>query len=168
MRKVLITTLIISILFGCQKTEKKDESKANYAQNSEGQPIKSDGTIIDTTTVVENIPVEKSYTPTTKNRPDYKIPDETGYSTLSKLSIIFAGNYSEEEIEIAMNRALKLYGFELTNENYNKVGSVLLELTKNDGNVYTEMELLRYTTKIHQKNTKFADMAAMASVFLTN
>ncbi len=97
---------------------------------------------------------------------DYKIADDTGFSTLEKLNKIFVGNPSEEEIEYYMNKALDVYNLERTDENYNKVSNVLLAMSRDSNKGITEMAILKYAIKIHFKNAKITDNMAIAAVFL--
>lgn len=159
--KKIITTIALSItLFSCQKTEKNGESQANSSKAY--NKIDENGLTVDTTS-----PTPQTYTPPVELEA-YNIPDAEGYTTLYKLSKVFVDKPSEDEIERYMNKALDVYGLERTDENYNKVGSALVDLRMNSSKNITEMDILKYTIKIHVKNAKIPDMMAMASVYLEN
>lgn len=89
-----------------------------------------------------------------------------------KMSLIFQGQPTEDELREKLDRCIKLYGFQPSEENYNKFGSVLIGLVESDSQVYTELELLECVSETRKKtsknvNLKFADTAATCSVLMS-
>jgi hypothetical protein len=87
---------------------------------------------------------------------------------LDQAAIAFVGNHSRAEIKQSMDRAMSLYGLELTEDNYSRAGSVLVALQGKNGTA--EMAILDYMIRSHVEGVRlsFGEAAALASVFLLN
>lgn len=85
-------------------------------------------------------------------------------TALEQMLIAFEGNHKMDEIKTKMDKAMKMYGLELTEDNYSRAGSVLVALRKEYG--ITEMDILDYMIKSYVPNMKFPDMAAIATAYL--
>ncbi len=85
-------------------------------------------------------------------------------SSLERMEVAFIGNPSPEEIKHSLDQALKLYGTEITEENYNRAGSVLVALRKESKTGVTEMEILEYMIQsyVEDINMSFQDIAAIS------
>jgi hypothetical protein len=126
-------------------------------------PYDKDGNVIDTTSVMTDEEIDAYI------NGDKKPQSEAIY----KMSKIFQGNPSEDELKDKLDRCIKIYGFQPNEENYNKFGSVLISLVESDSNHYTELELLECITDVRSRTPKnvqlkFADTAANCSVTMSS
>ena len=67
---------------------------------------------------------------------------------LDKMFAVFVGNHSKGEIQLNLDQALRLYGVQISEDNYNRYGSVLVRLRRDIGGA-TEMEILEHVIKSH-------------------
>ena len=66
-------------------------------------------------------------------------------SMLEKMSAVFVGHPSQQEIKRHVDNTLREYGLPISEDNYNRVGSVLVRLrqqAESDGRHVTEMQIL--------------------------
>jgi ABC-type Fe3+-hydroxamate transport system substrate-binding protein len=98
-------------------------------------------------------------------QPEQQTPTVSNNSTqtdaLSMMATVFEGNYNRAEIKEKIDSALSLYKTEITEENYSRAGSSLVELRKTNG--VEEMKILNcmitgYTPNV---NITFPQMAAL-------
>ena len=85
---------------------------------------------------------------------------------LSQIEIAFEGNYARSQIQQRVDEAMKLYNVPKTDENYSRVGSVLVALRKETGQ--HEMDILDYMIKSYVPGVtmSFPDAAAISATFL--
>jgi len=83
---------------------------------------------------------------------------------LSQMCLAFEGSPSSEAIKALLDQVLPLYGLEANEENYSRVGSVLVTLRKESKVGITEMHILSYMAMSGPPptNMEFPDMAALA------
>jgi hypothetical protein len=88
----------------------------------------------------------------------------TPKSALDRMEVAFEGHHSREAIKARMDRALRLYGLPITDENYSRAASVLIVL--GDKNNVSEMELLDRIIRSHVPGSPltFQEAAAFAAV----
>lgn len=86
---------------------------------------------------------------------------------LSQMEIAFEGNFSQSQIKARLDRAMQLYNFPITNENYSRAGSSLVALRKQFGP--REMDILSHMIRSHVPgaNLSFPDAAGVSAAFLT-
>lgn len=99
-----------------------------------------------------------------KDVPSASKPDVS--PAIKMMVSVFEGGYSYEFIEKKMNKVMRLYDMEITEQNYMAAGSALVSLKESTNNVVSEMAIIDYMLKNHVKNMKFADMAATTCVIL--
>ncbi len=89
-------------------------------------------------------------------------------SALEIMEVVFNGNYSLPKIKEQVDKAMQLYGLELTEDNYNRVASVLVKLRQEYS--VDEMDILNYMicSHINGVSMTFPDMAAISVVALTS
>ena len=82
------------------------------------------------------------------------------------MEIAFTGHPSVLEIKPVLDRALRLYGVPITEENYSRAGSTLVALRKKLGP--PEIDILEYMIRNHVPgiNMSFPDSAAIGAVML--
>lgn len=82
-------------------------------------------------------------------------------SALEMMSTVFKGNYSQEQIKLKLDKVMRLYGFTISEENYDGAGSTLAYVT--DKSDIPEMEILKCMEISYNPKVKatFADMAAI-------
>jgi hypothetical protein len=102
---------------------------------------------------------------------DYDASMSEKSDAIYKMSQIFQGNPSEDELEDKLDRCIKLYGYEPNEENYNKFGSVLVTLVESDNKIYSELQLLECIIDVRKDtpknmNLKFASTAATCAVLM--
>ena len=80
---------------------------------------------------------------------------------LGMMATVFEGNYSRAEIKEKIDSALNLYKTDITEENYSRAGSSLVELRKTNG--AEEMKILNCMIKGYTPNVNitFPQMAAL-------
>ena len=85
---------------------------------------------------------------------------------LGMMEVVFKGNYSRLQIKTSLDTAMRLYTMPITEENYNKAGSVLVVLRKDTG-IY-EMKILNHMIRsyVADVNVTFAEVAALSVTFL--
>ena len=85
---------------------------------------------------------------------------------LGKMELAFVGGHTRGQIKRQMDRAMRLYGLPITEENYSRAGSALVALRKQNGTA--EMEILEHMIRSHVPGAKltFPTAAAISSVFL--
>ncbi len=91
-------------------------------------------------------------------------PSTDSSLALQQMSDVFEGNPSESTIKEKLDRALRMYGLEPTEENYNRAGSVLAKLT--DDNGVSEMAILETMLVSPMPRVKFYEAAALVAVEL--
>ena len=81
---------------------------------------------------------------------------------LDQMAIAFEGNYSRSAIKARIDEAMRLYGLELTRDNYSRAGSVLVSLRKEFGP--DEIDILDHMIRSHVEgvNIDFPSMAALS------
>jgi hypothetical protein len=165
MKIFLLSLFLLFSFFSCDKQKSKStidssltivDTTSVYTPNV--TPLDKNGNVIDTTSVMSDEEIAK-FLPKSE--------------AIYKMSKIFQGNPSEDELKDKLDRCIKLYGFEPNEENYNKFGSVLIDLAQSDNNVYTELELLDCITDVRRKTSKniqlkFPDTAATCSVLMSS
>lgn len=82
------------------------------------------------------------------------------------METVFEGYPSKSEIQPLMQKVLQMYGYEETEENLQKVGSVLVELRKNSVLGVTEMDILKDVYQNGNTSITFAEQAAISAVIL--
>ena len=84
------------------------------------------------------------------------------------MEIAFEGGHKKEEIKARLDKAMKLYGLTLTEENYSRAGSTLVALRQK--NRTKEMDILSYMIRSHVPGVKmhFAEAAGIASAMLVS
>ena len=85
----------------------------------------------------------------------------TALQSLSQMELMemaFDGNPTVSEIQPVLDRALRLYGMPITEENYRRAGSVLVALRKEFGP--SEMDILGCVISSHVPG---ADMSSLGS-----
>lgn len=98
-------------------------------------------------------------------QPEQQTPTASNNSTptdaLSMMTTVFEGNYSRAEIKEKIDSALSLYKTEITEENYSRAGSSLVELRKTNG--VEEMKILNCMITGYTPNVSitFPQMAAL-------
>jgi hypothetical protein len=87
-------------------------------------------------------------------------------SAVEKMAVAFEGNPSQQDIRAKLDRALTLYGTEISEENYNRAGSTLVALRKSTG--VQEMAILDYMIRSYVPAVKvtFPEMAAMSATMI--
>jgi hypothetical protein len=85
---------------------------------------------------------------------------------LDMMVVAFEGGYSRAEIKERMDKAMTLYGLSLSEDEYNRAGSVLVALRNKSG--ISEMKILNYMIRSHVSgvNLTFPDAAALSVSFL--
>ena len=108
-------------------------------------------------------PHQESSSPSTPAPPAASLssPDN-----LTRMTVAFEGNYSREQIKARMDQAMTLYGLPITEENYGRASSVLIDMRQQNG--VQEMKILNYMVRSHVPgvNVTFPEGAALAAVFL--
>lgn len=88
--------------------------------------------------------------------------------SLEKMAAVFVGFPSKALIKAQMDRALKLYGLPIDEENYNRYGSVLVRMRQESG--VKEMEMLRFVIALREESPdvdiKLTDAIALAATTL--
>lgn len=117
------------------------------------------------------VSIEPSATPTATPQAQPTKQDKSSsknVSALDQMAVVFEGKPSKEEIKVKLDQAIKLYGLEITEDNYNRAGSALVSLRKASKAGVTEMEILDYMIRSYADNAKmsFADMAGLAATML--
>lgn len=86
--------------------------------------------------------------------------------SITQMQLAFNGDYSREQIQERVVKAMSLYGLPITEENLGRAGSVLVSLRQNNG--VDEMDILEYMIESYVPNVKlsFGEEAAMAAVFI--
>lgn len=89
-------------------------------------------------------------------------------SAIEKMSVVFEGNHSIENIKEKMDAVMGAYKVEINETNYEKCGSALVSLRKASG--VTEMDIienmLEANTSVH--GISFSDQAALSALLLKN
>lgn len=85
---------------------------------------------------------------------------------LDQMVIAFEGSHSREEIKRELDRAMTLFGLDLTEENYSRAGSALVTMRRDYGTA--EMDVLREMIRIGQRRSSlsFGEAAGLASFAL--
>lgn len=96
-------------------------------------------------------------------------------TALEQMEIVFIGSFSYNSIKERMDSVMQLYGLSMTNENYNRFGSVLVTLRKETGvsemNILICMKAMDYKNTIGESITSekaITDSAAICSVTLSS
>ena len=89
-------------------------------------------------------------------------------TSLKQMSVAFEGNWTVSKIKPVLERAMKLYGVAITEENRSRAGSTLVALRKEYGP--SEMEILGYMIRSHVPgdSISFPDGTAMSTLFLAS
>lgn len=82
-------------------------------------------------------------------------------SALDKMSAVFKGNYSRDQIDDLLSRVMQMYGSSLAEADYGRWGDVLVTLRKTSHPV-SEMEILRCMRAMGPK-MHFTGAAAMCA-----
>lgn len=87
-------------------------------------------------------------------------------SALEQMELAFSGNPRQSVIKPKIDRAMRLYGLQLTEDNYSRAGSVLV--TMRQQNSVDELDILDYMICAHASgvNMTFPEMAALSAVAL--
>ena len=87
-------------------------------------------------------------------------------SALQQMELAFVGNYTQTQIKTRLERAMRLYGVEVTEENRSRAGSALVTARKDSG--YSEMEILNYMICSHVPGVRmqFGGAAGLAGAML--
>lgn len=88
-------------------------------------------------------------------------------TSLEKMSLAFKGGYSVSQVKSLLDPVMTSSNLALTEENYNRAGSVLVVMRKEYG--VNEMTILRCMKSAYSKsksNVSFSDMAAICVVAL--
>lgn len=85
---------------------------------------------------------------------------------LQQMELAFTGNPPVSEIQPLLERAMRLYGLEVNDENRQRAGSALVALRREIG--VPEMEILDYMVRSYVEGVEleFADAAAISASFL--
>ncbi len=92
--------------------------------------------------------------------------ESDSFPALDLMEVAFVGGYTRVEIQARIDRAMALYGLPITDENYNRAGSVLVALRNEYG--VPEMEVLDYMIRsaVAGVDVSFPDGAGLAAAFL--
>lgn len=84
-------------------------------------------------------------------------------TALQQMELAFVGNPRQSVIKPKLDRAFRLYGVEITEENYSRAGSSLVVLRQETG--VPEMEILEFMICSHVPgiNVDFPSMAALSA-----
>ena len=87
-------------------------------------------------------------------------------TALKQMEIAFEGGYTSQQIKPIMDKALKIYGLPINEENYSRAASTLIVLRKEYGT--KEMDILDYMIRSYVPGVKiqFPEAAGIASAFL--
>lgn len=95
-----------------------------------------------------------------------KVIAQVSTDPLNQMEIAFEGNYTRLQIKQRVEEAMDLYNVPKTQENYSRVGSVLVVLRKETGQ--REMDIIDYMIRSHVPDVviSFPDAAAISATFL--
>jgi hypothetical protein len=85
---------------------------------------------------------------------------------LTQAELAFVGGHTRQQIKQGLDRALPLYGLQVTNENYSRAASTLVALRKSNG--VPEMTILDHMIRSHVEGVKlsFPEAAGLSASFL--
>lgn len=99
---------------------------------------------------------------------DSQPPPKARRDALDKMALVFEGGFSRDQIQPALDQAMVLYGMPVTEQNYERCGSVLVVMRQR--NAVPEMDILKSMIQIRQDapnaGMNFADGAALAATAL--
>ncbi len=83
---------------------------------------------------------------------------------IQNMHIVFEWNPTQATIRSKLDKVMTMYNLSISEENYNKAGSVLVVLSNGSKKWVTEMEILDYMERSYVEwvNSSFADMAAIS------
>jgi len=90
----------------------------------------------------------------------------SSYTAIDKMAVAFEGGYTKNQIKVRMDKAMKLYGLSLTEENYSRAASTLIVLRKEYS--IQEMAILDHMIRSYVPSVKisFPEQAAFSVVIL--
>ncbi|QXP61537.1 hypothetical protein [Olleya sp. HaHaR_3_96] len=88
--------------------------------------------------------------------------EKTAYD---KMEVAFIGNPMTSEIQPTLEKVMKFHGIEVTENNLERTGSVLVTLRKESKIKITEMDILNHMNKNGTSQLSFPEQAAI-SLFL--
>lgn len=120
------------------------------------------------------VPTENSTVPSTNKPSVTPTPQSISGNTpkevdiLTKISRVFQGGYTRNQIKTAFDQMMRLYNLPITDEYYEKVGSTLLSLKKSSG--IAEMTILRCVIESYTPGVKvqFTEAAAICTTLIEN
>lgn len=83
-------------------------------------------------------------------------------NAIEMMEVAFIGGHSEAEIKTLIDQTMKLYSLPINEENYQRLGSVLVSLRKETG--VSEMDILKCMKAADYKNTIGEDITAEKAV----
>ncbi len=78
----------------------------------------------------------------------------------------FEGSPRKSEIQPMMQKVMEMYGYQETEDNLQKFGSVLVTLRKESILGVTEMDILKHIYQFGNPNITFPEQAAISALYL--
>ncbi len=87
-------------------------------------------------------------------------------SAYEKMEVAFIGKPNKNEIQPILEKVMKFHGINVTEENLERTGSVLVTLRKESKSGITEMDILNHMNRNGVSQFSFPDQAAVSFTLL--